>query len=534
MNKTINIPHKKVQPSPQFKPLVAGEGVTLEELNQRITEISATGGGGGGQRIVVSPDMPTDLKENDFWYEEKQMQAYISLLGGFFPYFFIVSDHPIDDSSQENLLYLNDQSYSIDSNSGIYLENVDILTSELYNIITEGYGFDLPSDVIGQYGCLVACEMFKPAMMKGTNSVYFKIGSIYSKTITYDEPGIIFFTNVTASNSHILIANGQYSLSQLQSGTFTIIKDGQEGDYSQYFNFNSGTELIDDAYIEETGISADFKGLFASKLQISDNTPVGEYEISYELDGISTMEAANIIVTFSLLPNTDGTEFMLIYTFPFDSDELQINLDGSTLQPSEYSISDWDELLSQSVYDYYLEEYPDLQTSHIGSNFGFFTIDNLIAGAHTITAIHGYYEATCELYPEIYLKKYDVPQDVEVIMPTSGTRQTLIVFGLIAFKSKSPTQEQMRSKENLNLYNNDGTQYAGSATAKVATASVTLPFPISITEYATPSKIISPSDGLPEVYNGKEAYFFNKNGDVSGLKLQYIDYEGDISNIITL
>lgn len=295
MNKTITIPYKKLQPSPQFKPYVAGEGCTLKELNQRITEISATGGGGGGQRIVVSPDMPTDLKENDFWYEEKLMQTYVAFVVDSIPHFLIVSDSPID-SSQDNSIYINDKLFPIAPAQGLYFENLGIMTSELYHTLTTAYGFDLPSDIIGQYACVVAQEFFVPLLKKGSCSVFFKIGNEYSRTITFDVPGFFLFTDVTDSNTHILISNAQYSLSQLQSGTLTILKDGQEGDYSQYFNFNSGTELIDDAYIEETGIMAIFKGVFASKLQISDNTPVGEYEISYELDGISTIESAYIIV----------------------------------------------------------------------------------------------------------------------------------------------------------------------------------------------------------------------------------------------
>ena len=285
--------NKKIQPSPWLKNFVPGRGIEFEKLTERVTKIHALEQ--PSQRIFVSATEPTDLKENDFWYEEKLMQTYVWLAEDIIPIFLIVSDSPID-SSQDNSIYINDKLFPIDPDQGLYLENLGIITSELYHTLTTVYGFDLPSDIIGQYACAVKQELFVPLVKKGSNSVFFKIGNEYTRTITFDVPGIFFFTYVTDSNTHILISNAQYSLSQLQSGTLTILKDGQEGDYSQYFNFNSGTELIDDAYIEETGLMADFKGLFASKLQISDNTPVGEYDISYELDGISTMESANIIV----------------------------------------------------------------------------------------------------------------------------------------------------------------------------------------------------------------------------------------------
>ena len=219
--------NKKIQPSPWLKNFVPGRGIEFEKLTERVTKIHALEQ--PSQRIFVSATEPTDLKENDFWYEEKLMQTYVWLAEDSIPIFLIVSDSPID-SSQDNSIYINDKLFPIDPDQGLYLENLGIITSELYHTLTTVSGLDLPSDIIGQYACSVMQELFVPLVKKGSNSVFFKIGNEYTRTITFDVPGIFFFTYVTYSNTHILISNAQYSLSQLQSGTLTILKDGQEGD----------------------------------------------------------------------------------------------------------------------------------------------------------------------------------------------------------------------------------------------------------------------------------------------------------------
>lgn len=59
--------NKKIQPSPWLKNLVPGRGIEFEELTERVTKIHALAQ--PSQRIIVSSTEPTEISENDFWYE---------------------------------------------------------------------------------------------------------------------------------------------------------------------------------------------------------------------------------------------------------------------------------------------------------------------------------------------------------------------------------------------------------------------------------------------------------------------------------
>lgn len=433
MNKTINIPHKKVQPSPQFKPLVAGEGVTLEELNQRITEISATGGGGGGQRIVVSPDMPTDLKENDFWYEVKQMQAYCSVINGVIPYFLIVSEDPIE-ILEDSCVILDNKTYPINSTYG-YFENLNMLTAEMYEILVDELGFQIPTSIIGQYAGYFDPERMFDFITYGNRSVLFKIGNRYSNIVEYECDLILQFVNVgnDYSANKYLLTNGDLTLEDLQNGSFN----------SGFFSFDAPTAKIDQEYAQQTGIGEEYIGLYATQLVIDETIPNGIYNVIYEYSGIEAALSINILYT--LIANTENSEFMLIMSMDFDEEGLEISLDGTTLTTDQYDVYPWCSTLNQTAYENYVDDFPALEQQYVGCKYSMFTINNLDLGAHTIIASNSNQSAEIVLPDRIdYLCFTAVDAGSTISMTHNGTNQS----------TTKPVIYYSRDKQIWNIWDN--------------------------------------------------------------------------------
>ena len=69
MNKTINIPNKKINRSPQFRHYVPGRNVTFSDIDHRVEKINATGGAGGGLQVVTQVLEPEELVDGDYWFQ---------------------------------------------------------------------------------------------------------------------------------------------------------------------------------------------------------------------------------------------------------------------------------------------------------------------------------------------------------------------------------------------------------------------------------------------------------------------------------
>lgn len=392
MNKTINIPHKKVQPSPQFKPLVAGEGVTLEELNQRITEISATGGGGGGQRIVVSPDMPTDLKENDFWYEEKALNAY-SLTTEEAPYpFFLITGKDEIEFTENDSVTIDGTTYPISQTeiSPVALENMGVVTSEFYEMLQQ-IGADVPESIIGQYAVIAYPIFLELFVKKGMHTVCFTIDGIQSSIAEY-EKGLYFSFFEKDYSHYYLIINDELSSEQLSDGTFTVLDSSYDPlpDYSQYFSFENDSVLITPELAEEYGFDLELIGLYVAPLTISSQIPANLYFLFFECEGYSTIDAEDplfLYIIFNLYTRkVYNDSFLIISSFEFSLNDLQISVDNTRLTAyADYYMHAINRELTQAYYETLSQEYT-ISQNMIGCRFWIFSIDNMMYGPHFVLA----------------------------------------------------------------------------------------------------------------------------------------------------
>lgn len=66
----LEIPHKRIVPSPRFENLTPGENVEFEEVSNGVQQINATGGGEGGLQVITSKEEPQEMKAGDYWFHD--------------------------------------------------------------------------------------------------------------------------------------------------------------------------------------------------------------------------------------------------------------------------------------------------------------------------------------------------------------------------------------------------------------------------------------------------------------------------------
>lgn len=67
--KALDIPHKEIVPTPQFRNIYPGNNTTMEPIGDGVYKINSTGGSGSGLQVITSEKEPQDLKAGDYWFQ---------------------------------------------------------------------------------------------------------------------------------------------------------------------------------------------------------------------------------------------------------------------------------------------------------------------------------------------------------------------------------------------------------------------------------------------------------------------------------
>ena len=242
-------------------------------------------------------------------------------------------------------------------------------------------------------------------------------------------------------NQNLLLINESLTLSQLESGTFTVSKDGDDTDYSQYLGFACGTTVIDSEYASEHSFPSEYIGLNMATVVVSNEMPQGDYTVNYEYDGTLTMMPFEVVVLFDLYYGIDG-DLYLVSTFPVQEGDENVTVDNIP-----YTLgTDYDvygcTAITDGVYSSLVETVPSLPRTSIGCYYMDIEFSNeLPGGRHTAVVGTDYDSATLT---------FDIADTTDYLRFIAQDQTSLITLNHFGNNRTSTMPQLSVSKDRLN------------------------------------------------------------------------------------